>query len=313
MEPKARYAIVGTVVLVLIAAATAGLVWLTSTRSTAERVPYKVYFTRQSLEGLEVRSDVRMRGIRVGSVHGFKFSQDRPGTVEVSFGVDSGVPVLQSTRAVVDRNFITGLATIRLQNQSEDSPPLQPPDNGAVAVIAEDPEVQRFTETFNHLAQRADETLRRLNDTLSDQNVAALSETLDQLRVTTRGTAAVVARMDKTLASIGSTSDAMRQSVAGISAEARRLSDRYDALGAQATSGVGELTQTARQLGADLTRLAQRADTLLNATDAELRQTMRELRAASDAVEVAARRLSDPRSALFGPSAASLGPGESKQ
>jgi hypothetical protein len=105
----------------------------------------------------------------------------------------------------------------------------------------------------------------------------------------------------------------MRQSVAGISAEARRLSDRYDALGAQATSGVGELTQTARQLGTDLTRLAQRADTLLNATDAELRQTMRELRAASDAVEVAARRLSDPRSALFGPSAASLGPGESKQ
>jgi len=314
MEPKARYALVGTIVLLLVAAVAASIVWLTATRTTSERVPYKVFFTRQSLEGLEVRSDVRMRGIRVGSVRAFRFSTERPGTVEVSFGVDSGVPVLESTRAVVDRNFITGLATIRLQNLQEDSPPLQPPDGGDVAIIAEgSSEVQQFSDTFNHLAQRADETLRRINNTLSDQNVAALSQTLEQLRATTRGTAAVVAQLDKTLASIGTTSASVREAVAGIGADAHRLSDRYDALGAQATSGAGEITQTARQLRTDLTQVAQRAEALLNATDVELRVTMRELRAASDAVEVAARRLSDPRSALFGPGSANLGPGEGKR
>ncbi|HEU5294229.1 MAG TPA: MlaD family protein [Burkholderiaceae bacterium] len=313
MDPKARYALVGTIVLALVAAVAAGIVWLTATRTTSERVPYKVYFVHQSLEGLEVRSDVRMRGIRVGSVRGFRFSQDRPGTVEVSFGVDSGVPVLESTRAVVERNFITGLATIRLQNLSEDSPPLQPPDNSDAAVIAEGSEVQQFAETFNHLAQRADETLRRINNTLSDRNVSALGETLDQLRATTRGTAALVTRMDKTLASIGATSESVREAVAGISADARRLSERYDALGAQATSGAGEVAQTTRQLRADITQLSQRAESLLRVTDIELRLTMQELRAASDAVSVTARHLGDPRSALFGPNAANLGPGEDKR
>ncbi|HET7526736.1 MAG TPA: MlaD family protein [Burkholderiaceae bacterium] len=314
MEPKARYALVGTIALALIAAVAASIVWLTATRSTVERVPYKVYFTRQSLEGLEVRSDVRMRGIRVGAVRAFRFSKERPGTVEVSFGVDSGVPVLESTRAVVDRNFITGLATIRLQNLSEDSPTLQPPDDGEPAVVAEgSSEVQQFSDTFNQLAQRADETLRRINSTLSDQNIAALGQTLDQLRVTTRGTAAVVAQLDKTLASIGTTSASVREAVASISADAHRLTERYDALGAQTNGGAQEITQAARQLRTDLAQLSQRAEALLRSADLELRLTTQDLRAAGDAVAVTARQLGNPRTALFGPSKANLGPGEDKR
>ena len=49
---------------------------------------YTIYFERQSLEGLQVRSDVRMKGIRVGAVTGFSFSAQRPGTVEVVIGID---------------------------------------------------------------------------------------------------------------------------------------------------------------------------------------------------------------------------------
>ncbi len=312
MEPKARYALVGTIVLVLVAAIAAGITWLTATRTTSERVPYKVFFARQSLEGLEVRSDVRMKGIRVGSVRGFRFSKDRPGSVEVSFGIDSGTPVLQSTRAVVDRNFITGLATIRLLNLAEDSPPLEPPDNNDSAVIAEGSS-QQFSDNLSQLAQRADETLRRINSTLSDENVKALGETLDQLRVATRGAAATVARVDKTLASIGSAADSARETFAGISSDARRLGDRYDTFGAQAATSADEITQAVRQLRSDIAQVSQRATALLDVTDTELRVTAQDLRTASDAVTVAARRFGDPRAALFGPSTADLGPGEDKR
>ena len=314
MEPKARYTLVGTVVLMLVAALIASIVWLTATRGKTELVPYKVYFTRQSLEGLEVRSDVRMRGIRVGFVRGFRFSNERRGAVEVSFALDAGTPVLQSTRAVVDRNFITGLATIRLANLSDNSPALQVPDNGDSAVVEEGSStMQQFSDTVNQLAQRADETLRRINATLSDHNVAALSETLDQIRDTTRGTAAVVSRLDKTLVSIGSTADTMRRSVDSVGVDAHRLSERYDTLGAEATASAREVTQTARQLRGDLSQLAQRAESLVNVSDAELRFTVQELRTASEAVSVAARRLGDPRAALFGPNDASLGPGEARR
>ena len=259
-----------------------------------------------------MRSDVRMKGIRVGSVRGFRFAKDRPGSVEVAFGVDSGTPVLQSTRAVVDRNFITGLATIRLLNLTEDSPPLEPPDNNDSAVIAEG-SAQQFSDNVNQLAQRADETLRRINSALSDENVKALGETLDQLRVATQGAAATVARVDKTLASIGGAADSVRETLAGISSDARRLGDRYDNVGAMAATSADEITQATRQLRSDIAQVSQRATALLDVTDTELRLTAQDLRTASDAVTVAARRFGDPRAALFGPSTADLGPGEDKR
>ena len=314
MEPKARYTLVGTLVLALLAAIAASIVWLTATRSTHERVPYKVYFARQSLEGLEVRSDVRKRGIRVGSVRSFRFSTERPGTVEVTFGVDTGTPVLQSTRAVVDRNFITGLANIRLQNLTDDSPPLKPTENGEIAVIAEgSSQLEQFSDSVNQLAQRADETLRRINNTLSDKNVAAFGETLEQLRVATRGGAATIARFDRSLAALDGASDSVRQAAAGIDAGARRLSERYDQLGAQAATAVGDTAATVRQVRADLLQLSQRAERLLEVSDSEIRLTAQDLRAASDAVAVAARHFNDPRAVLFGPGSATLGPGEGKR
>ena len=124
MEPEAKYTLVGGSVLVLLALLVGAVAWLASASRGTDVQRYTIYFARQSLEGLQVRSDVRMRGIRVGAVTGFSFAEQRPGTVEVGIGIDPATPVKESTRAIVDRNLITGLATIRLQNLKEDSPPI---------------------------------------------------------------------------------------------------------------------------------------------------------------------------------------------
>src|SRR5258706_8975334 len=88
-------------------------------------VPFKIYFARQSLEGLQIRSDVTMKGIKVGAVTGFRISSRRPGTVEVVVRVDATAPILQSTQATVERHLLTGIASIRLVNGDESSPPLR--------------------------------------------------------------------------------------------------------------------------------------------------------------------------------------------
>ena len=107
MEPQARYAWVGVAVLALFGLLVAGFFWLVSSGQHRDERVYRIYFTRQSLEGLQARSDVRMKGIRVGEVTAFRFSATRPGTVEVSISVDPTAPVRESTTAVVDRNLIT--------------------------------------------------------------------------------------------------------------------------------------------------------------------------------------------------------------
>jgi len=313
MEPEARYTVVGLSVLVLLALATAAVVWLVTAGQNRENLAYRIYFANQSLEGLEARSDVKMKGIPVGSVKSMSFSKSRPGAVEVVVNVGPGTPVRQSTRAVVDRNLVTGLATIRLINATEDSPLLEARPGEDDPVIAEGAsQLQQFSQTVNHLAERAAETMERINQTLSPQNQAAIAQTLDELRLLARNANRVTDRLDRTLVQIGGAADGLRTATLGMSADVKRLADRYDLLGAEATTGIRDLAGSVRQMRDDVSRLAGRTDALLVDSDLELRQTGQQLRSAAESLGATARRLDDPRSALFGPAAGSLGPGEDR-
>src|SRR5262249_42925832 len=155
-------------------------------------------------------------------------------------------------------------------------------------------------------------TMARINQTLSPQNQAALTETLDQLRLLTRNANRVTDRLDRTLASIGGAADGVRSATGALGGDVRRLVDRYDALGAEATAGVRELSGSVRRLSDDVARLSGRTESLLANSDFELRLTAQQLRSAAEALGSTARRFDDPRAALFGPAPGSLGPGEER-
>ena len=312
MEPQARYSVVGVSVLLLLAALLLALGWLLGSGNGKETRRYTLYFSHQSLDGLDTHGDVRMKGIRIGSVTSFSFSTRRSGSVEVSIQVDADAPVRESTRAVVDRNLITGLAGIRLVTLDETSPLLRRrPAGEEHAVIAEgESQLQQFSETMSQLAQRADDTLQRISSTLSAPNQQALGETLENLRVASRNTKTMTRRLETTLASVGGAADTLAASARVAGGDLHRLADRYDALGAEAGGAIGEATETARQWRADSARLVNHADDLLGDADIQLRLTGQQLRSAADAIGSTSRKLGDPRALLFGPNRASLGPGE---
>lgn len=255
MEPEAKYTLVGVTVLILVALVATAVVWLKSSGEGVGARPYKIYFERQSLEGLEPRSYVTMRGIRVGSVTDFRFSSRRPGVVEVFITVDPTTPVRESTRATVGRHLVTGLASVQLANTTEESPPLaQVPPGEPYPVIAEgDSSMRRVSENLTQLAARADETLQRLNDTLSPENRAALAEALNNLRKLTArydalGTEAerLTRRADKLLASsdeeLRTTAQALRSAADSVGAAADRLRDPRQAIfgPSESSRGPGE-------------------------------------------------------------------------
>jgi phospholipid/cholesterol/gamma-HCH transport system substrate-binding protein len=305
MDPEARYTLVGASVLILLALIVAAVLWLRSTGEGRDDRQYKIYFADQSLEGLEVRSDVRMRGIRVGSVTGFRFSSRRPGAVEVFIRVEGSTPVRQNTQAVVDRHLVTGIASIRLVNPDERSPPLTEAHEGEpYPVIAEGESVyQQVSESVNQLAQRADETMQRITAMLSAENLAALTEILANLRTLTEDA-------DRVVASAAGAAEEVRKLAAGVAADAHKLAERYDALGRQAGASLTDITGEVRAMRADVARLAERAERLMASGDVELRATARALRGAADALGATAARLRDPGEVLYGPPAGALGPGE---
>lgn len=312
MEPEARYTVVGAAVIILAALIAAAVVWLRSSGEGADARQYKIYFERQSLEGLELRSYVTMRGMRVGSVSGFRFSSKRPGAVEVFITVDPATPVRRSTEATVQRHLVTGLATVRLANTTEESPPLvQAAPDEPYPVIAEgESPIQQVSETLTQLAHDADETMQRLNATLSPENRAALTEVLQNLRRVSQRADGTLAKVDATLGSLGGAADEVRALARSVAGDARTLTARYEKLGAEASASAREVAEAARKLSADVERLSQRADALLGASDEELRATAQALRSAADSVGAAAVRLRDPRQAIFGPAEGGVGPGE---
>ena len=309
MEPEAKYTIVGTAVLILLALLVAAVLWLRGTGQDRDDKQYKIYFERQSLQGLEVRSDVRMRGIRVGYVTGFTFSSRRRGAVEALIRVGAATPVLMSTEAIVERHLVTGIASVRLVNATEDSQPLSqvPPPDEPYPVIAEgESPFDQFSESLNQLAQRADETMQRINALLSKDNQAALTEVLQGLRRVSRDA-------DQAVLAVARAADEVRNLAGSVAADAHKLSARYDAVGEQAGASLAELTGAIRGMREDVARLAERADRLMAGGDAELRATGQSLRRAADSLGAAASRLRDPRQVIYGPPDAALGPGEGKR
>jgi phospholipid/cholesterol/gamma-HCH transport system substrate-binding protein len=308
MDPEARYTLVGSAVLILVALVVGAVLWLRSTGEGRNDRQYKIYFVTQSLEGLEARSDVRMRGIRIGFVTGFAFSTRRPGAVEVIIRVDGSAPVRESTQAVVERHLVTGIASIRLLNLSEESPLLvQAPDGEPYPVIIEgESAIQQFSESVNQLAQRADETMQRITATLSPQNQAALTEVLANLKVLTRDA-------DRAVVSAAGAADEVRKLAASVAQDARRLTERYDAVGKQAGTSLTDITGEVRAMREDVARLAARADALMASGDAELRATAQALRGAAEALGATAARLRDPGQVIYGPPEGALGPGEGRR
>ena len=311
MEPEAKYTLVGAAALLLVALMAMAVVWLRSSGEGANARRYKIYFERYSLEGLEPRSHVTMRGMKVGSVTGFRFSPTEKGAVEVTISLEPDTPVRQSTTATTERHLVTGLATVRLSNATEDSPLLvEPPPGEPFPVIKEGDAMQQMSETVTQMAQRADDTLRRLNATLTPENIAAFTEILANLRRVSQRAEATLTKADATFASLGGASEEVRALAGAIKADADMLAKRYGTLGSDATASIAEVREAVRKMSADVDRLTQRTEALVAGGDEELRATARSVRSAADALGVAAGRLRDPRQAIYGPPEGGLGPGE---
>jgi phospholipid/cholesterol/gamma-HCH transport system substrate-binding protein len=194
MESDARYAWVGLVVVTLVATLVAGFYWLNDSGKEAVK-RYTVYFQNQSLEGLQLNSDVRMQGIKVGKVADYTILPAQAKTVRVILEVDARTPVWEGAEAVVNRNLVTGLAAIDLDNVWKGGADIGPPPEGEpYAVIDEGvPQMARISSTLEGLGKAGSEAVDRVNLLLSDQNQKAINVSAGQHSRTDRRVARRVA------------------------------------------------------------------------------------------------------------------------
>ena len=276
MEPEARFTVIGAMLLALLVAAAATTVWLTRSGPRADFRYYTIYFERQSLQGLQVGGDVEMRGVQVGRVERFSIARDNINRVQVTIRIDGRTPVSTNTVAIVGRKILTGLARIDLVTPGQPGPELTAVAAGEkYPVIAEgQSDLEQIADAVNGLAAKGANVLKSVDELLSAENREAMAATLASIR--------------------------------GMAEAIKKTAESAERVAVSADAAAGEAAVTLRELSRAAAALERIADVGVH----ELRATTQELRASAEIVARTADRLDNPRTVIFGPSPAQLGPGE---
>lgn len=326
MEADAKYTYVGAVVLALVAALVASVVWLKRTGAERDFARYTIYFEQQALDGLAVGSAVNMRGISIGRVLDYQLSTDRLNRARVDVRVDRRAPVRENTAAVITRNFVTGIAQVRLVTTEPPGPPLTAvPEGERFPVIAEGKsDMSEITGRVTELGELAGDVLQNVNRLLTTENRNAIGETLGNLRALTSNLDRQLAGLAGTLTELRLAAGDFRQTALQISAASRQMADGTTALVGDARVLIGDLrgltaesqravaqaTQSLVAVESQVTAAASRVDSTATQLDDQLLIAVGELRVSLEAMQRSLDRLNDPRAALLGPERSRLGPGE---
>lgn len=174
METRANHVLIGAFTLGVCVLAILFALW--ASRWTTERSfnEYDVVF-EEAVTGLSVGSQVLYSGISVGAVRRLSLMKDDPRKVVARVRLGSDTPVTTDTRARIALTGLTGTAIIQLTGGSPGSPNLEPREGERVARIATTP------STLQNIADTAGEIVDRMNLLFSEENVARVTKTLDQV------------------------------------------------------------------------------------------------------------------------------------
>ncbi len=182
METKVSYTIVGIFVLVFSMALIAGVVWLGAGAEYRKSYNDYLVYMNESVAGLNLNAPVRYRGVSVGRVKEISIAPDKQESVRLLLEIESGITIRESTVATLRSQGLTGIATIELSGGDVQSPVLEAKNGEKYPVIRSAPSLMtRLDATITPILTNLNESIGRLNDTLSEKNRADLSRILSDL------------------------------------------------------------------------------------------------------------------------------------
>ncbi len=291
METKANTALIGGFTLIILALGFVFVYWLARGAGEDTNAHLTVIF-EDPVTGLSVGSQVVFNGIKIGEVKTLDLDPKEPKNVIAGLAVIPKPSVKADTTVTLGFQGLTGVGYIEMAGGSQSLPPIWEAQKDPT-IIATRSSMQDLLAGARTILSRADETLQKLEQTVSDNSddislavldvrkftsaLAANSDDVGKLvaNVSTAATKiadattrldGIVEKSEKLIAAIDP--DDVRKSVANIratsdsfAAQAGRLGglvDRADAIAANAES-----------FSEHLPALGEKADTVLASLDPE--------------------------------------------
>ena len=174
METKANYVLIGAFTIVVSVFLLLFSLWAAKYSSDRSWNEYLVVFN-EPVTGLSEGSSVQYNGIAVGTVDNLMLAPDDPRQVIARLRLQATTPVRADTRARMSMTSLTGPPIIQLTGGSPDAPELRARRDGDLPVIQTAPSaLQNIADTANRLVERLDQVL-------SEENVARIAATLESL------------------------------------------------------------------------------------------------------------------------------------
>ncbi len=299
MERDAKYAAVAVFALLAVAAAFAFVWWYSGQGDRRVYERYEIYFNG-SVSGLARGSPVRYLGVNVGRVETLSVDRANPGRVKVLVSVDDTTPVSGATRARLGLLGLTGLLFIDLQKDPT-ADATQALATGAryPVIVSRKGDIEAFLARLPDLVGQAGAVMTRVERMLSDENLHAVTASLEHLDRASRDLPAIAADTAALTADL-------RRTAAEVAALAQRMSGLVADSGPEVEASLAGLRTTAETLGrtsASLERIVAGNEASLNqlaGTGAqELQQLVIDLRDASGELRLLARGLRDNPASLL--------------
>jgi phospholipid/cholesterol/gamma-HCH transport system substrate-binding protein len=259
METRTNHIVVGTVVLLLVAGLVGFIIWAVKADVDARHAYYHIYF-KGSVSGLSKVSEVRYRGVPIGTVTDIRIDPQDVERVRVTIDVTGDTPIKEDAIASIEMQGITGVAIVQISGGRQTSPDLQAKADERYPVIqSKRSSLEKlFTDTpelINRIMTLV-ETVTRLFD---EKNIAAIGATLANTERMTASLSASAEKLDSLMVNAAGTAEELRAAIAELRGDLGHLMTSADAalISARATlDTIGDETAViggdARALIADL-------------------------------------------------------------
>jgi len=292
MENRSHALIAGLFVILLSAAMAVTATWL-----SGETTDHAHYFLTSdgSVSGLNPQAAVRFRGVKVGKVEDIGFDPENSRFIRIRIGVDRNVPLTKGVFAQLGYQGVTGLAYIQLDDDGNQPELLQTNEIDLARIPMRTSTLDNIVITGQDLLNSVNETVKRMNHLLNDQNQERFSHLLENMENATANFSSLTEQLQPNLKSLPELTSKTNSLLGNADKLVKNINHVVEKIGRQGGI-IDDLSQSAEELADTIPMIQEAIDGVKNG--------------ARSVDRVLLQLEEQPRSLIFGKVPPPPGPGE---
>ncbi|MGB0921737.1 MAG: MlaD family protein [Alphaproteobacteria bacterium] len=217
METKANHVVIGAFTLATMFGLFAFALWIVKSEIDQEFAEYDVLF-EGAVNGLGKAGAVSYKGVKVGEVARIGINAANPNQIRVHLKVDAATPIYRDSIAKIEYQGVTGVGFVQISGGTAQAGELPlDPETGYPVIPSEDSDLQAIFATAPEIMTQVTVLLDKISAAVSDENVAAIGETINNINTITGSFANRGPEIEALIANVSAISGDLKETTAGLS------------------------------------------------------------------------------------------------